>query len=173
MSRKIIKSSFYILILVLLSACGNTKNEKMDNKAEDWEQSLEEQIKLLGHRNWVVVADAAYPLQSRNGIKTILSSDSHEETVAKVNKQLASEQHVQAIIHLDKVIDFVDEKDAHGINDYKAFLSTTFNADNPLKELHTDIIKKLDEAASLYNVLIIKTEFTIPYTTVFFELDCA
>lgn len=159
--------------MILLSACGNTKIENMTNKPENWEQVLSEEIKLLGHRNWIVVADAAYPLQSRTGIKTIMSSDSHEETVAKVNKLIANEKHIQAIIHLDKEIDFIDEKDAPGINAYKSFLSDILDADNPQKELHEAIINKLDGAATLYNVLIIKTDFTIPYTTVFFELDCA
>ena len=30
----------------------------------------------------------------------------------------------------------------------------------------------LDQSAQLFRVLIIKTEMTIPYTSVFFELDC-
>ncbi len=31
---------------------------------------------------------------------------------------------------------------------------------------------KLNEAARLYDVLVIKTNLTIPYTSVFLELDC-
>ncbi len=30
----------------------------------------------------------------------------------------------------------------------------------------------LDEASNLFNIVIIKTDFTIPYTSVFFQLDC-
>ncbi len=38
--------------------------------------------------------------------------------------------------------------------------------------LHEQIIARLDQAAQVFRVLIIKTDLTIPYTTVFFELDC-
>ena len=42
------------------------------------------------------------------------------------------------------------------------------------KELpHEQIIAKLDQVSQVFRVLIIKTELTIPYTTVFFELGCA
>lgn len=38
--------------------------------------------------------------------------------------------------------------------------------------LHEDIIRELDASAKLFNVLIIKTDLAIPYTSVFFQLEC-
>jgi hypothetical protein len=38
--------------------------------------------------------------------------------------------------------------------------------------LHEGIIQELDAAAKLFNVLIIKTDLAIPYTSVFFQLEC-
>ena len=37
---------------------------------------------------------------------------------------------------------------------------------------HEEIIAKLDRAGELFRVLIVKTNMRIPYTSVFFELDC-
>jgi hypothetical protein len=37
---------------------------------------------------------------------------------------------------------------------------------------HEDIISQLDEGSELFNVLLLKTTLTIPYTSVFLELDC-
>jgi hypothetical protein len=37
---------------------------------------------------------------------------------------------------------------------------------------HEQIIQKLDQSAQVFSILIVKTDMTIPYTTVFFELDC-
>jgi hypothetical protein len=34
----------------------------------DWKQQLKDLLPLFGHRNWIVVADSAYPAQSRSGI---------------------------------------------------------------------------------------------------------
>ena len=36
-----------------------------------WRATLDERLPLLGHRNWIVVADAAYPWQASAGIETI------------------------------------------------------------------------------------------------------
>ena len=38
--------------------------------------------------------------------------------------------------------------------------------------MHEDIFAKLDTASKLFNVLVIKTESTVAYSSVFIELDC-
>jgi hypothetical protein len=45
-----------------------------------WKKDLSEQLPLLGHRNWVVVADSAYPLQTAPGIETIYVGGDHRAT---------------------------------------------------------------------------------------------
>ena len=37
----------------------------------DWNQRLAEAMPLLGHRNWILVVDSAYPLQISPGIETV------------------------------------------------------------------------------------------------------
>ena len=36
-----------------------------------WKQEFEQLLPKLGHRNWILVVDQAYPLQSAQGIITI------------------------------------------------------------------------------------------------------
>ena len=38
--------------------------------------------------------------------------------------------------------------------------------------LHNDVIMKLDEAAQAFNVVLLKSDMTLPYTSVFLELQC-
>jgi hypothetical protein len=38
--------------------------------------------------------------------------------------------------------------------------------------LHEDLIARLDQAGRTFKILMIKTTLAIPYTSVFFELDC-
>lgn len=38
--------------------------------------------------------------------------------------------------------------------------------------LHERIIARLDKTAELFNVLILKTNLVLPYTSVFIELEC-
>lgn len=37
---------------------------------------------------------------------------------------------------------------------------------------HEEIIRKLDEDAKLFNILVLKSDMTIPHTSVFIRLDC-
>jgi L-fucose mutarotase/ribose pyranase (RbsD/FucU family) len=38
----------------------------------NWKELLKDRLRLYGHRNWLVVADSAYPAQSRQAIETIV-----------------------------------------------------------------------------------------------------
>src|ERR1700733_11277413 len=40
----------------------------------DWKTVLVDRLPLYGHRNWIVIADSAYPAQTASGIETIYSN---------------------------------------------------------------------------------------------------
>lgn len=138
----------------------------------NWEDILTKNIELMGHRNWIVVADSAYPQQSNPGITTIVSDDDHITTIKKVNSLITKQSHITPTIYLDSEIDFVAEVDSPGISVFRDSLSNILIGNTSQKMVHDDIISKLDKASDLFNVIIIKTDFTIPYTTVFYYLDC-
>jgi hypothetical protein len=140
--------------------------------APDWKQILEARLPLFGHRNWVVVADAAYPSQSRPGIETIVSGESQQATIEALLTQLRNYSHISPVVHLDKELDFVADQDAPGAASYRQWLKSTLNGLDVHTEPHDEIIAKLDRAAQMFSILIIKSTMCIPYTTVFFELDC-
>jgi hypothetical protein len=138
----------------------------------DWERELHTLLPLYGHRNWIVVADSAYPAQSKPGIETIVSSAGQVEVTRRVLDAVNASRHVRANIYLDRELAFVPEKDSPGVTAYRKQLDAMLGSS--AKELpHEEIIAKLDQVSQVFRVLIIKTELTIPYTTVFFELGCA
>jgi len=138
-----------------------------------WQQTLEDCLPLYGHRNWIVIADSAYPAQARAGIDTIVSNAGQVEVVEKVLAGLASSKHVKPIIYTDQELAFVAESDAPGITDYRQRLAELLGNREVSVLPHEQIISKLDEAAQTFQVLIIKTNMVIPYTSVFLQLDCA
>jgi hypothetical protein len=143
-----------------------------DATTSHWERRLSELVPLYGHRNWIVVADAAYPAQSKPGIETIVSGGDQIPVVRKVLDTIAAAKHIRANVYIDRELAFVTEPDAPGVQDFRQELDTVL-LDADVDSLpHEQIIHKLDEAAQLVRILIIKTEMTIPYTSVFFELDC-
>lgn len=94
-------------------------------------------------------------------------ADANEKIEVHFNNQI-----VKTTIFVDKEMPFVPEKDAKGIETYRTNLTKLLEAKAVNTMLHEDIIRELDSSAKVFDVLIIKTNLTIPYTSVFFQLDC-
>lgn len=146
--------------------------ELVTSAAADWKTELRAILPLFGHRNWIVVADAAYPAQSKPGIKTIVAGEDQVSVVQKVFDAITSAGHIRARIYVDKELTFVSEDDAPGITEFKKRVQEALVGLGVEHFEHEQIIAKLDESALTFRVLVIKTSTKIPYTSVFFELDC-
>lgn len=137
-----------------------------------WRQQVTQQLPLLGHRNWIVIVDSAYPLQSRNGIETIATGEEHLDVVNFVLGALKKSPQVRPTIYLDAELPFVPEEDADGITAYRNDLSSVVAPFPRQSLLHEEIIRRLDKSAETFHVLVLKTNMRLPYTSVFMELDC-
>jgi hypothetical protein len=97
--------------------------ELVSSSSMNWRQALADRIPLFGHRNWIVVADSAYPAQSGEGIETIASNADHIEVLEAVLCGIAESRHLRPIVHTDQELEIVGEKDAPGISAYRQRLS--------------------------------------------------
>ncbi|MBO0723126.1 MAG: hypothetical protein J2P41_20045 [Blastocatellia bacterium] len=150
---------------------GQKREQKKDGQA-DWKRLLQERLPVYGHRNWIVIADSAYPAQSRAGIETIATGGDQLTTVSAVLALLGKYRHIRPNVYLDAELPHVDEKYAPGIGAYRDQLKKLLG-ERPFQSLlHEQIIDKLDQAGEKFNVLILKTDLTLPYTSVFLELNC-
>jgi hypothetical protein len=140
--------------------------------AAAWKQTLAQDIPLMGHRNWIVIADSAYPAQSGQGIETIYTGASQLETVKAALSALDGARHVQPVVHLDSELQYVPETLAPGVEAYRAELNALLKGRRIDVIPHEELIGKLDAAGKTFRILILKTDLTIPYTSVFLELDC-
>jgi hypothetical protein len=129
-------------------------------------------LALFGHRNWVVVADAAYPAQANPGIETLVVGGDHIEVLRTVLDVISASSHIRANVYTDLELDFVLEDDAPGVSRYRNQLKSIVGNAVTEKLEHEQIIAKLDHCAKLFRIFIIKTDLTVPYSSVFFELDC-
>lgn len=142
--------------------------------AEDisWQDQLEEQLPLLGHRNWIVVADAAYPWQTAPGVETVSTGAEQIDVVKAVFAAVDRALHVRPIVYIDAELSFLMEEDAKGINGYRGELIAALTGRTVKEMPHEEIIAKLDAAGRAFHILLLKTTLTLPYTSVFLELDC-
>ena len=140
--------------------------------SEAWRTTLHDELPLLGHRNWIVIVDSAYPLQVSRGVETVETGASQTEVVATVLHELALSQHVAPVVYMDAELPFLSEQNAPGVTGYRREINATLGS-LPVHGLpHEQLIKTLDEAGNTFHVLVLKTTLTIPYTSVFLRLDC-
>lgn len=140
--------------------------------AQSWRAALNQELPLLGHRNWIAIVDSAYPFQTSAGVETIETDADQLEVVKAVLDQVAHAKHVRPDVFTDSELKFVPESDAKGVTAYREVLAKLLSATTAQSLPHEEIIAKLDEAGKTFHVLVLKTRMTIPYTSVFMRLEC-
>lgn len=155
-----------LIVSVLLSSIQNQGMQKSTK------QIVESRLPSLGHRNWIVVADSAYPLQTAPGIETITVNETQLGATIAVLQCLEKTKHVRPAIFLDKELSYLDDRLSTGITSFRTNLDKILKGKPVERMLHEDIIKMLDEAGKSFKVLLIKTPHVQPYTSVFFRLEC-
>lgn len=140
--------------------------------AGGWQARLHHELPLLGHRNWILIVDSAYPLQSSAGIETIETGADESEVTRTVLAAIGRSIHVRPVVYMDAELPFVPEKDAPGVSRYREAMKTLLGSGKVTYVPHEQLLKKIHDASGDFQVLILKTNETIPYTSVFLQLNC-
>ena len=138
----------------------------------DWRIQLNHELPLLGHRNWIMIVDSAYPLQVSPGVETIETNDDLTRVARVVLDALDRSTHVTPNVYLDAELPYVTDQAAPGVSVYRQHLKEILK-DRPVRSLpHETLIKQINDAGQTFHILVLKTNMAIPYTSVFLQLDC-
>jgi len=140
--------------------------------SSDWKAKVAAAMPLLGHRNWILIVDSAYPLQTSPGVETIETNAGQLEVVASVLHSIDSSIHVRPLIFMDAELPFVADEDAMGASAYRAQIGKLLHGYGVESVPHEKMLADVDEAGEHFHILVLKTDMTIPYTSVFIRLDC-
>jgi hypothetical protein len=174
---KIPRASLLPLILLglasMVSSCisGNQSVNSADEKS--WQTILESDLHLLGHRTWILVVDKAFPEQSSPGMKYLYVEQELLPTLEYVLEKVEASSHVKPIIYQDKELSFITGEQVPGIEVFRSEAEKILAGREVNTLLHDEVFSMLDESSSLFRVLVIKTNCTLPYTSVFLQLDCS
>jgi RbsD / FucU transport protein family len=138
----------------------------------DWQTRLGQMMPLLGHRNWIMIVDSAYPLQSSAGVETIETNADQMDVIRTVLGAIDSSIQVRPIVYMDAELPFVTEKDAPGVTAYREAIKTALKGRAITSLPHEQIIAKVDEVGKTFHIVVLKTTMTVPYTSVFLQLNC-
>jgi L-fucose mutarotase/ribose pyranase (RbsD/FucU family) len=138
----------------------------------DWQARLAQILPLMGHRNWIMIVDSAYPLQSSSGVETLETNTDQVEVIHKVLSAIDSSIHVRPVVYMDAELPFLKEQDAPGVEAYREKMKAEFTGQKITSLPHDQIITRVDEVGKKFHIVVLKTTMTVPYTSVFLQLNC-
>lgn len=151
--------------LAFLLLAGTLLGQTAPNPAPaEWQTTLQQRLPVYGHRNWIIVADAAFPAYSQSGIETIVANQDLPSVLNYVARAVSSSKHVRATVFLDQELQFVPEKDYPGVTHLREEITRTFAKSDVSSIPHSEVLSKIDDAGKTFRVLFIKTNTTIPST---------
>ena len=169
------KRTINLLILIIIcsgSVYGQSDNRLKNVFTDNWKMQLNMQLPLLGHRNWILVVDKAFPAQNADGIITINTGEPLLAVLQYTLDQVNLSTHVKPIIFTDKELNFISEAQVPEIEKFKTKLFSIIPKNQTQTMLHDSVFVKIAKASELFRVIVLKTEQVIPYSSVFLQLDC-
>jgi hypothetical protein len=149
-----------------------SQRSRLHDEMPDWRKETERRLPLMGHRNWIVVADSAYPWQTSPGIDTFYTGRDQIEVANWLVPVVKAARHVRPRVYLDDELEHVSEKNAPGIAGYRKALDSLLHGLSVERLPRETIIARLDQAGAAFQILVLKTTMTAPYTSLFMEMDC-
>lgn len=137
-----------------------------------WKAKVTQTLPLLGHRNWILIVDSAYPLQTSSGVETVETSASLPDVARYVLDTVNHSIHVRPDIYMDAELPFVPDADAPGASAYRTQIADLLRGRTVQSLPHEQIIDQIDQTSKLFHILVLKTTLAIPYTSVFIRLNC-
>lgn len=137
-----------------------------------WQARVSHELPLMGHRNWILIVDSAYPLQSAPGVETVSTGADGVEVLKYVLGAIRGSIHVRPDIFMDAELPFVQEEDAPGTSFYRDTIAKIFDGVTINSQPHEQLIHQIDQSSNLVHVLVLKTRMAIPYSSVFIRLNC-
>ncbi|MDB6080169.1 MAG: hypothetical protein JWO82_3916, partial [Akkermansiaceae bacterium] len=136
----------------------------------DWRGAVASQTAQLGSRNWIVISEASFPAQSRQGVRQIVANEEIPVVLDEVLRTLEQTEHVRPRIYLNRELRAVENDYAPGIDEFRKNLQGALHAHETTELEQQSLFTLLQDTTKSYQVLVIRTATALPYTTVFLEL---
>lgn len=136
-----------------------------------WRTAVANQVGQLGYRNWIVVAEAAFPAFSRAGVRQVPADVEIPEALDYALASLEQTQHVHPRIYLPRELRSLENDYAPGIESHRKRLAGALRGRETTELDQQSLITLLEDANRSFDVLVIRTTTALPYTSVFMELE--
>lgn len=162
-----------LIISIAFAGCIRREAAASTDKQADWRNQFGQKLQLLGHRNWILIVDKAFPEQNAPGIQYINTDEDLLPVLEYTLNKIKNSRHIKPVIYKDKELSFITEAQSSGVEAFRQQSEKILRQAGVNTIPHDSIFSKLDQESRLFKVLVLKTNETIPYTSVFLQLDCA
>lgn len=147
-----------------LSGCMAMRTEKA------WLGAIDRQVGQLGYRNWIVIAEASFPAHSRPGVRQINAPVEVPEALDYVLQALEQTENVRPHLYLTRELRSVENDFAPGIDALRERLKDALHGHEATELDQQSLLTLLEDAGRSFDVLVIRTQTALPYSSVFVEL---
>lgn len=155
-----------VCIISLLSGC-----QEANPAEQEWKDQLYKNLAIVGARNWIVIAESSFPAYTGAGIRTMVSDKTSDEVLLEVLNMLEEEAHVVPRIMVSSELRSVTEDYAPGVKRYRHNIDKMLPGRQHFELMSRTINSLIEDAAKQFNVLVIKTKTSLPYSNIYIELD--
>lgn len=136
-----------------------------------WHRAVDRQVEQLGYRNWIVVAEASFPAHSRTGVRQVTAPVEVPEAVDYVLNVLERTENVRPRVYLTRELRSVENDFAPGIDTFRGRIVESLHGHEVTELEQRSLLTLLEDANRSFDVLVVRTQTALPYSSVFLELQ--
>jgi hypothetical protein len=152
-------------VALLASGCAGT------HQVNSWQGAVDSQAAQLGYRNWIVIAEASFPAQSRPGVRQVTAPVEVPEALDYVLQAFEQTENVRPHIFLTRELRSVENDFAPGIDELRKKIQVSLHGHETTELDQQSLLTLLEDANRSFDVLVIRTQSALPYSSVFLELQ--
>lgn len=136
-----------------------------------WRGAVDSQAAQLGYRNWIVIAEASFPAQSRPGVRQVVAPIEVPEALNYVLHALEKTEDLRPHVYVTRELRSMENDYAPGIDALRQQLKTALHGHETTELEQQSMLTLLADASRSFDVLVIRTQSALPYSSVFLELQ--
>lgn len=123
-----------------------------------WKKEFEQLLPKLGHRNWILVVDKAFPLQSAPGIVTINTGEPMRPVLGELVRMLEKASHVKPVYYTDLELNSLSDDLCPGAEQARTEIFQALQDAQVNTILHEEVFSKIDTASKLFTTVVLNTD---------------
>jgi D-ribose pyranose/furanose isomerase RbsD len=139
--------------------------------SNSWRGAVNQQVSELGYRNWIVIAEASFPAHNQPGVRQVTAATDVPGALDYVLNTLEATENVRAHVYVTRELRSVENDFAPGIDELRERLKSSMHGHEPTELEQQSLFTLMEDANRNFNVLVIRTQTALPYTSVFLELQ--